>query len=164
MSLTVVANLIVGRNGATSLSGRSRGLSFPEDRNRFHEVRKSAHAILIGGSTFSAEPYQNTELPLFVATRSQIPAAGLMRAYCVTPLQLLDIAQSEFNGQILIEGGVNFLSEILDASRVDILYLTRSPIDGDANFIPKSFLVNYLLVESTREGAGTFETWKRIIR
>ena len=68
--MSVLANLVLGSDGSTSLDGSSKSLSSTEDRRRFHELRTRASAILIGGNTARTEPYATTPVPLVVITRS----------------------------------------------------------------------------------------------
>ena len=58
------ANLIVGKDGSTTKSGSSIGLSTDEDRTRFKALRDKNHLILIGGNTARREPYKRTPIPL----------------------------------------------------------------------------------------------------
>ena len=73
MSYRVAANLVLGADGSSTLRGSSAGLSFPADRERFHQLRRDFGAILIGGNTARNEPYQKTPLPLIVLTRQGLP-------------------------------------------------------------------------------------------
>ena len=72
--MRVLANLVLGSDGSTTLDGSSKALSSASDRKRFHELRTLASAILIGGNTARTEPYASTPVPLVVVTRSgEIP-------------------------------------------------------------------------------------------
>lgn len=155
----VSANLLVGENGATSLAGRSRGLSFPEDRERFRELRAAAKAIAIGGATLRAEPYRNTPIPVYVASKNEPVNLAHIHTYNQTPLEVVQLALNETGGPVLIEGGVNFLRELLQNSVVNYLYITRSPTRGDGDFVTKDFLSNYRKIENSTAGIGSFETW-----
>ena len=48
----VLANMVIGANGATLLNHDSAQLSPPADRTRFHEIRKMSKALVVGGRTF----------------------------------------------------------------------------------------------------------------
>ena len=47
VNVRVRANLVVGSDGATTLNGRSAGLSSANDRNRFHAMRAEFDVIVI---------------------------------------------------------------------------------------------------------------------
>ena len=80
--MPIIANLILGRDGGTSIRGRSAPLSSSSDRKRFHELRAMSDAIVIGGETARCEPYGKTPVPLIVVTRSQeVPGAAHASAF-----------------------------------------------------------------------------------
>lgn len=151
------ANLVVATNGATTLTGRSKGLSFPEDREQFHSLRSQAKAILIGGATFRTEPYKSSPLPLYIATRHGNRAR---RQYSVSPQELVEIASREVGSPLLIEGGVNFLKPLLVESIVDTFFLTRSKVLGDGDFFAETLLARYQRIASTEFNAGVLERWQ----
>lgn len=167
----ILANLIVARNGMTSLRGSSRPLSTPEDRERFHELRKSASAIAIGGSTFRSEPYRNLQIPLYVATRELITdsktnsrpdySQTAIRLFNLSPLELLQLARGEVIGQVLVEGGVNFLRNIYETQVIDQINITRVDKDGDDHLFDEQALnSNYRIVSSTIISETKFEIWE----
>jgi riboflavin biosynthesis pyrimidine reductase len=161
----ILANLIIARNGATSIRGSSRPLSTPEDRKRFHALRKGASAIAIGGSTFRTEPYENLKIPLFVATRDSSTEIGGsssdVRFYNLSPLELLQVARKEIEGAILIEGGVNFLRDLIAAQVIDQIYISRVDLDGDDYLLDEEALrLNYRLVSTESIGETNFEIWE----
>ncbi len=161
----ILANLIIARNGATSIRGSSRPLSTPEDRKRFHALRKGASAIAIGGSTFRNEPYENLKIPLFVATRDSSTEIGGsssdVRFYNLSPLELLQVARKEIEGAILIEGGVNFLRDLIAAQVIDQIFISRVDLDGDDYLLDEEALrLNYRLVSSDTIGDTNFAIWE----
>ena len=161
----ILANLVIARNGATSIRGSSRPLSTPEDRKRFHALRKGASAIAIGGSTFRTEPYENLKIPLFVATRDSSTEIGGsssdVRFYNLSPLELLQVARKEIEGAILIEGGVNFLRDLIAAQVIDQIYISRVDLDGDDYLLDEEALrLNYRLVSTESIGETNFEIWE----
>ncbi|MBM3721451.1 MAG: hypothetical protein FJW47_06120 [Actinobacteria bacterium] len=165
----LLANLVVARNGATSLRGSSRPLSTPEDRQRFLALRKDVSAIAIGGSTFRTEPYENLKIPLFVATKHSStefdgnPSAA--RSYDLSPLELIQIARKEIAGTILIEGGVNFLRDLIAAQIIDQIYISRVGLDGDDYHLDEQALrLSYRLVSTERIGDTNFEIWEPLSR
>lgn len=165
----ILANLIIARNGATSIRGSSRPLSTPEDRKRFHALRKGASAIAIGGSTFRTEPYENLKIPLFVATRDSSTEIGGsssdVRFYNLSPLELLQVARKEIEGAILIEGGVNFLRDLIAAQVIDQIFISRVDLDGDDYLLDEEALrLNYRLDSSETIGDTNFEIWQPSLR
>lgn len=165
----VIANLVVGRNLATSLHGRSSALSFPADRARFHALRGGASAIVIGGATFRAEPYFKNEdrsnvKPLLVATKN---SSLLNSSYAgiefidMEPQNLIESALAKFGAPILIEGGVAFITPLISSCQIDRLYLTRSPEIGDSDFFDEELLTGYQLFEEEVDpgSGGKFQTW-----
>lgn len=165
----ILANLIIARNGATSIRGSSRPLSTPEDRKRFHALRKGASAIAIGGSTFRTEPYENLKIPLFVATRDSSTEIGGsssdVRFYNLSPLELLQVARKEIEGAILIEGGVNFLRDLIAAQVIDQIFISRVDLDGDDYLFDEEALrLNYRLDSSETIGDTNFEIWQPSLR
>ena len=161
----ILANLVIARNGATSIRGSSRPLSTPEDRKRFHALRKGASAIAIGGPTFRTEPYENLKIPLFVATRDSSTEIGGsssdVRFYNLSPLELLQVARKEIEGAILIEGGVNFLRDLIAAQVIDQIFISRVDLDGDDYLLDEEALrLNYRLVSTESIGETNFEIWE----
>ena len=53
----VMINVVESVDGATAVSGESRGLSGPADREVFHALRGVADAILVGAGTVRADSY-----------------------------------------------------------------------------------------------------------
>lgn len=54
----VMANMVASADGAYAISGVSRALSSPEDREIFHALRASADAVLVAAGTARAERYR----------------------------------------------------------------------------------------------------------
>jgi riboflavin biosynthesis pyrimidine reductase len=153
----VIASLVVGSNGATSLAGRSKGLRTPEDRERFLALRRSADlgAIVVGSATAAVEPYQQTPHPLFIYKR----ASG------VSPAEFLRELRGKISGAILCEGGVTFIHQLLEDDALDLLHLTRAPIAGDGHFLNFSLITKRMsLISREVEGETTFEKYERASR
>jgi riboflavin biosynthesis pyrimidine reductase len=159
----VLANLVVAPNGATTSGGRSASLSSATDRQRFHEIRSRARAIAIGGNTYRNEPYSNTKLPLFVATRQARSDRGLpanCRFINKAPDEVIEIALSEYGAPVLIEGGVKFLLPLLEKRLIDTLYVTRSNKLGDADFLDNNQLqLHYVRKSVEKLHDVEFEVW-----
>ena len=165
--MRVLANLVLGSDGSTTLDGSSKALSSASDRKRFHELRALASAILIGGNTARTEPYASTPVPLVVITRSgEIPAS--VRSNPKAQIWELDAvsaanrAGEEFGGNILVEGGMRLVQELLIANQIDELYLTLSNKSGGENVYDLIALTRDFTVESSEKVEG--ETFLKLIR
>jgi len=165
--MSVLANLVLGSDGSTSLDGSSKSLSSAEDRRRFHELRAQASVILIGGNTARNEPYAQTPVPLVVITRSgQIPesvrANPNTHIWELDPISAVDKASKEFGESVLVEAGMSLIQELLVANKIDELYLTLSKISGGENVYDLSALTRDFTVESSEKIDG--ETFLKLIR
>lgn len=165
--MSVLANLVLGSDGSTTLDGSSKSLSSAEDRKRFHELRAKASVILIGGNTARTEPYAKTPVPLVVITRSgdipqdvrENPKAQIWE---LDPISAIDKARELFGDCVLVEGGVNLIQELLIANKIDELYLTLSSKSGGENVYDLSALTREFTVESSEKLTG--ETFLKLIR
>jgi riboflavin biosynthesis pyrimidine reductase len=165
--MSVLANLVLGSDGSTSLDGSSKSLSSAEDRKRFHELRAQASVILIGGNTARSEPYAQTPVPLVVITRSgEIPdsvrANPKTHVWELDPISAVEQAHKEFGGSVLVEGGIRLVQELLLANQIDELYLTLSKVSGGENVYDLSALTREFTVESSEKNDG--ETFLKLIR
>jgi riboflavin biosynthesis pyrimidine reductase len=165
--MSVLANLVLGSDGSTSLDGTSKSLSSAEDRRRFHELRAQASVILIGGNTARNEPYAQTPVPLVVITRSgEIPdsvrANPNTRIWELDPISAVDKASKEFGESVLVEAGISLIQELLIANKIDELYLTISAKSGGENVYDLSALTRNFTVESSEKKDG--ETFLKLIR
>ena len=165
--MSVLANLVLGSDGSTSLDGSSKSLSSAEDRKRFHELRAQASVILIGGNTARSEPYAQTPVPLVVITRSgEIPdsvrANPKTHVWELDPTSAVEKARKEFGGSVLVEGGIRLVQELLLANQIDELYLTLSKVSGGENVYDLSALTREFTVESSEKIDG--ETFLKLIR
>ena len=165
--MSVLANLVLGSDGSTSLDGSSKSLSSAEDRKRFHELRAQASVILIGGNTARSEPYAQTPVPLVVITRSgEIPesvrANPKTHVWELDPISAVEQARKEFGGYVLVEGGIRLVQELLLANQIDELYLTLSKVSGGENVYDLSALTREFTVESSEKIDG--ETFLKLIR
>jgi riboflavin biosynthesis pyrimidine reductase len=165
--MSVLANLVLGSDGSTSMGGSSKSLSSAEDRRRFHELRAQASVILIGGNTARNEPYAQTPVPLVVITRSgEIPesvrANPNTHIWELDPISAVDKALKEFGGTVLVEAGMSLIQELLVANKIDELYLTLSKISGGENVYDLSALTREFTVESSEKIDG--ETFLKLSR
>ncbi len=165
--MRVLANLVLGSDGSTTLDGSSKALSSVTDRKRFHELRALASAILIGGNTARTEPYATTPVPLVVITRTgDIPDSirGNPKAQIweLDPISAIKKASDEFDGNILVEGGINLIQELLIANQIDELFLTLSNKSGGENVYDLSAITRDFTVESSEKIHG--ETFLKLTR
>ena len=165
--MSVLANLVLGSDGSTSLGGSSKSLSSAEDRRRFHELRAKASVILIGGNTARTEPYAQSPVPLVVITRSgqisdSVRANPNTHIWELDPISAVEKASKEFGENVLVEGGMSLIQELLVANKIDELYLTLSKISGGENVYDLSALTRDFTVESSKKLNG--ETFLKLIR
>ena len=132
-SVITTANLIVGKDGSTTLAGSSIGLSTDEDRRRFHELRSKNDLILIGGNTARREPYKRTPIPLYILTHTKVrlqPKNQLAKQFTLSPSELINQLKSSFNPDqsapinLLVEAGAALLKQMIAEGLIDHLYLT----------------------------------------
>lgn len=159
------ANFVLASNHATSLRGCSSALSSPEDRRRFHAIRSHAKAIVTGGQTYRGEFYQQTPVPLFVASRDLSPSMKELNPDATIlaqpPIDVVTSALMAHGDPVLIEGGALFIGPLLASSFIERLYLTRTDRVGDAHFYQIDLdLAGYLLVESESVADERFEIWE----
>ena len=141
----VIANIVLGRDGSTTLNGRSKGLSSARDRTRFHQIRESADALLIGGNTSRIEPYSKTPKPLFVLSRQSSlsqEVAGNESAHLLN-MNLSDAVihiRAIGLSKILVEAGATLILAALHHRELDGIYLTRTPFTSGQNILDLSVL------------------------
>lgn len=145
--MTVIASLVVGSNGATSLDGLSRGLSTEADRARFLQRHRSAAAFIIGKKSALVENYGQSNVPIFIFTRSsqKIELAPPMMQQVTVDRNLREITQLidlRISGDIVVEAGAQLLGALIDAQVIEILELSISPIAGDGGFIDLDALLS----------------------
>jgi dihydrofolate reductase len=165
--MSILANLVLGSDGSTTLEGSSKSLSSAEDRKRFHELRAQASVILIGGNTARTEPYAQTPVPLIVISKSgDIPDSvrrnSMAQIWDLDPISAVEKAANQFGGNLLVEGGMNLIQELLIANKIDELYLTLSKKSGGENVYDLSALTREFTVESSEKIEG--ETFLKLIR
>jgi riboflavin biosynthesis pyrimidine reductase len=157
----VRANLLVAANGATTFEGNSRKLSPKSDRERFHELRRQADILLIGGNTFRNEPYLGLYIPVYVSTRSpnRPDKSPNLEFFQLSPTQLVAHVRKKFHS-ILVEGGASFLSELIENLAIDELLITRVKRTGDDNYFDEELLAtNYRLNSHSEAEGAIFENW-----
>jgi len=139
--MALVASLVVGRNGATSLEGRSRPLSTPSDRERFLRRHRSAAAFIIGKQSAILESYAASHVPIFVFSRKSEALTlphPLMQQVTVKSEDLGEISRridQRIDGDIVVEAGASLLTALIKVGVIDEWELSISPIEGDGDFI-----------------------------
>jgi len=156
--MSVVATLVVGQDGSTSLNGRSAGVSSTSDRATFLQRRREVDVIIIGGNTARVEPYNKTPVPLVVISRSLVnPVQGnhLALMWNCSPADAVHRAQTLFGEKILIEGGISMINELIQVNAIDQLELSVTPIIGGDNKIDWKELLSQFKHYSSKEIEGT---------
>ena len=139
--MALIATLVVGSNGATSLHGKSSPLSTPSDRARFLARHRSAAAFIIGKQSAFIESYDASQVPIFVFSRSNEPLSlpnPLMKQLSVKGSELGEISRNidqRIAGDIVVEAGASLLAAMIAAGVIDVLEISISPIAGDGHFI-----------------------------
>jgi riboflavin biosynthesis pyrimidine reductase len=158
MRMAVTVTLVVGRDGSTSKSGNSDGVSNSADRSAFLARRRSADCILIGGATARVEPYHRTPVPVVVISRSLInPLADNPLAHCwnLSPLEALDRAIEMFGATIHVEAGISIVNELIDADRIDFLELSVTDVIDGKNIIDIKKLLSHFSINKDEIIEGT---------
>ena len=158
--MTVYASLVVASNGATSLNGRSSGLSTAADRARFLQRHRSAAAFIIGKKSAAIEDYSASQVPIFIFTRShqQLSFAHPLMQQVTVDRNLAEITELidlRISGDIVVEAGASLLQALIDVGVVDILELSISPIAGDGDFINLDELISHFDIASDDDIDGT---------
>lgn len=166
------ANLIVGKDGSTSRTGSSIGLSTDEDRKRFKELRAKSDLILIGGNTARREPYKRTPIPLYILTHSKVrlqPKNQLAKQFALDPLQMIEEISTNFNFRqtspirILVEAGPKLLLQMTNQGLVDHLYLTvNTQLTGENHISITELTSSFELLNSEDVMPCQFRYYKKI--
>lgn len=166
--MPILANLVLGVDGATTINGSSKGLSNPPDRLRFHALRKKADLIIIGGNTSVNEPYEKTPVPLVVITHHQeIPGSALNNPKALISHANIASTVKEYSQHfetILIEGGATLLKEALEESIIDSLFITKTDHQGDGPYfaIPAESGLVLKQEERSPDGQDLFLIYARL--
>ena len=155
--------MVVGRDGCTTIHSRSSGLSSQEDRARFHELRKRADVILIGGNTARHEPYAKTPVPLVVLTQGELPLSIATNTQARAVNLSLEEALTVLSGCILIEAGPSIISQGLRSKLIDEFHLTRADIESGENCLDLEELTSgYIEVGYEKVGSDIFQIYKPV--
>jgi len=152
--MSVVAFLVLGRDGSSSVFGSSAGLTTSVDRSSFLQARRAFSAILIGGRTAANESYAQTPAPLIVVSRTRpsvMDTNPQAQWWNISPSAALDRAIDDFGTDICIEGGVNFLNELLSQGKIDELRLSVTPfIGGDGRINIADLLAQFRSISTSQ--------------
>ena len=169
----VTANLIVGKDGSTSISGSSTPLSTQEDRERFQALRLKNDLILIGGNTARREPYKKTPIPLYILTHTKVrlqPKNQLAKQFSLSIKEMISEIGNKFEGgkeviNLLVEAGPSLLTQMISDSLIDIFYLTVNlELTGDNQISILDLTRSFELVESEIVGSCEFRVYKKLAK
>jgi riboflavin biosynthesis pyrimidine reductase len=169
----VTANLIVGKDGSTSISGSSTPLSTQEDRERFQALRLKNDLILIGGNTARREPYKKTPIPLYILTHTKVrlqPKNQLAKQFSLSAKELISEIGSKFESgkeviNLLVEAGPSLLTQMISDSLIDQFYLTINlELTGDNQISIVDLTRSFELVESEIVGSCEFRVYKKLAK
>jgi riboflavin biosynthesis pyrimidine reductase len=169
----VTANLIVGKDGSTSISGSSTPLSTQEDRERFQALRLKNDLILIGGNTARREPYKRTPIPLYILTHTKVrlqPKNQLAKQFSLSAKELISEIGSKFESgkeviNLLVEAGPSLLTQMISDSLIDQFYLTINlELTGDNQISISDLTRSFELVESEIVGSCEFRVYKKLAK
>ena len=159
VQVSVVATLVVGADGSTSKQGSSSGVSSAADRKAFLQRRSEVDWIIIGGNTARSEPYSRTPVPLIVISRSHVNPVlknHLAQIWNLSPVQAVEKAQQIFGNKILIESGIQMITELIKHNAIDQLELSVTSATGGENQINWKDLLAKFSYCQTLEVEGTF--------
>ena len=169
----VTANLIVGKDGSTSISGSSTPLSTQEDRERFQALRLKNDLILIGGNTARREPYKKTPIPLYILTHTKVrlqPKNQLAKQFSLSIKEMISEIGSKFESgkeviNLLVEAGPSLLTQMISDSLIDQFYLTINlELTGDNQISIVDLTRSFELVESEIVGSCEFRVYKKLAK
>jgi riboflavin biosynthesis pyrimidine reductase len=133
--MSIVATIVVGTDGSSTLRGSSTEVTSAADRATFLQRRRTVDCIIIGGNTARNEPYSKTPVPLVIVSRQAHPHLPKAHVWNLDPKDAVDKARKEFGENILIEGGASFISYLLDHNVVDVIELSVTPASGGADIL-----------------------------
>ena len=169
----VTANLIVGKDGSTSISGSSTPLSTQEDRERFQALRLKNDLILIGGNTARREPYKRTPIPLYILTHTKVrlqPKNQLAKQFSLSAKEMIAEIGTKFESgkegiNLLVEAGPSLLTQMISDSLIDQFYLTVNlDLTGDNQISISDLTSSFELVESEIVGSCEFRIYKKLAK
>lgn len=144
--MSVVATLVVGRDGSSSWYKRSAGISSPEDRRRFLQRRREVDVIIVGGNTARLEPYHRTPVRLVVISRSLVnPVQGnhLASFWNCSPVEAVEKSKKLYGENILIEGGITMINDLIKDGALDCLELSVTDRTGGEDRVDIAALLGH---------------------
>ncbi len=144
--MAVIASLVLGADGSSSLRGNSAAISTPIDRERFLARRRRCDVIIVGGKTARADGYKATPVPLVIISHSRpdlLDVNPKAHWWMMPASEAIKRAQKEFGSTVSIEGGISMVSELLEAGEISQLELSISPHTGGENKIDREKLLKY---------------------
>ena len=133
--MSIVATIVVGSDGSSTLRGSSTEVTSAADRATFLQRRRTVDCIIIGGNTARNEPYSKTPVPLVIVSKQAHPNLPKAHVWNLDPKDAVKKARKEFGEDILIEGGASFISYLLDHNMVDVLELSVTPTSDGADIL-----------------------------
>ena len=164
--MSIVATIVVGADGSSTIKGSSTEVTSAADRATFLQRRRLVDCIIIGGNTARNEPYSKTPVPLVVVSRQAHPNLPAAHVWDLDPKDALTKALQEFGENILIEGGASFISYLLEQNLVDVLELSVTHATGGADifdyekFLSLADRVIKKIVSNTTFYTAEFKTLK----
>ncbi|HEX7405475.1 MAG TPA: dihydrofolate reductase family protein [Candidatus Nanopelagicaceae bacterium] len=166
--MAIVATLVLGADGSSSIHGNSLGISSSVDRERFLVRRRLSDCLVIGGRTASSDRYQKTPVPLVVLSHSRPDVIDInpkAHWWNLSPAEAVHRAKREFGDRILIEAGVSIISELLDIGMIDQLELSVTQVSGGENRIAtEDLLRHFKVVNESQVDDTTFYSCSEPIR
>jgi len=156
--MNIVASLVVGKDGSTSKKWSSAGVSSAVDRQVFLQRRREVDCIIVGGNTARSEPYNRTPVPLIVISRSlvnPVPGNHLANLWNCSPVQAVEKAEKLFGSNILIEGGVRIINELIAHNVLDRIELSITTVTGGDDRIDWQALLSHFQHCQSHESEGT---------
>lgn len=145
--MAVIASLVIGENGATTVGGISTPLSSPADRERFIARHRSAAAFIIGKNSARIESYSKSNVPIFIFSRNNehlhFDHPNMQQVTVDRNLrEITELIDLRIDGDIVVEAGIGLLIPMIEVGAIDILELSITPISGDGNFVDVEGLLN----------------------
>lgn len=156
--MAVIASLVLAADGSSTLAGTSDTVTTPIDRQRFLARRRTCDAILIGGNTARNERYERTPVPLVILSHSRpelLDRNPKAHWWNISPIQAVARARWEFGDALSIEGGIAFISELLEAGLISQLELSITSHVGGENKVDYLDLLAHFEKVETEELEGT---------
>lgn len=144
--MAVIASLVLGTDGSSSLRGNSEAISTPIDRQRFLARRRLCDVIIVGGKTAQADGYKRTPVPLVIISHARpelLDENSKAHWWMMPAAEAVERAKKEFGPTVSIEGGISMISELLEIGAISQLELSISPRSGGENKIDRETLLSH---------------------